>query len=158
MRWVKSMSEAKKIPQYKAIFTCESDGCPVFPDWILRLSQAWDVANQPKPVCVAGPVVYIPSEHMNGNLLVNGEPGMLRWVLRTADSLKANVGWDYALSPQFKKRGWANIPGMVSWYNTRGYTLEKFHEAQAKQLIWLHGVKDYSLIELGRRHLLGEKI
>ena len=158
IRWVESMSAARRIPRYKAIFTCESDGCPVFPDWILRMSQAWDLANRPKPVCVAGPVVYAPAEHMNGNLLVNGEATMLKWVLRTVDGLKANVGWDYALSPQFKKRGWANIPGIVSWYATRGYTLEKFHEAQRGQLIWIHGVKDLSLIELGRRHLLGEKI
>lgn len=29
MEWVQSMSLAKKIPSYKAIFTCEADGAPI---------------------------------------------------------------------------------------------------------------------------------
>jgi hypothetical protein len=152
------MSVANKIPTYKAIFTCEADGCPVFSDWVARMSQAWDDANKTRPVCVAGPIVQIPGEHMNGNLLVSGNPDTLKWVVRAADGIKVNAGWDWLLSPQFKKRGWANIPGIVSYYNTRNYTVEQFAKAQQDQLIWIHGVKDYSLIEHGRRFLLGETV
>jgi len=156
--WTQSMMDAKRIPRYKAIFTCESDGCPVLPDWIARMSQAWDIANKPKPVCVAGPIVEIPGRHMNGNLMVSGDPETLRWVLRSADGIRVNAGWDWVLSPIFEKRGWANVSGMVSYYNTRGYTVEQFAKAQQAQLIWIHGVKDYSLIEHGRRFLIGEQL
>jgi hypothetical protein len=151
------MSVAGKIPKYKATFTFESDGCPVFPDWIARMSQAWDAANTPNPVCVAGPIVQIPGEHMNGNLMVSGVPDTLKWIIRAADGIRVNAGWDWVLSPIFKKRGWANIPGMVSYYNTRGYTVEQFAQAQQDQLIWIHGVKDNSLVEHGRRFLLGSR-
>lgn len=158
MRWVQSMSDAARIPRYKAVFTFESDGCPVFRDWVLRMHRAWDLANEKGPVCVAGPIVQIPGEHMNGNLMVGGSSANMKWMIRTADSLKQNAGWDWALSPQFKKRGWANVPGMVSWYNTRGYTEAQFLKAQADQMIWIHGVKDDSLMTHGRKLLLGEPL
>lgn len=154
--WVQGMSAANKIPTYKAIFTCEADGCPVFSDWTARMSEAWDKANAARPVCVAGPIVKVPGEHMNGNLMVSGNPETLKWVLRAADGIRINAGWDWVLSPQFKQRGWANIPGMVSYYNTRDYTVENFAAAQQEQLIWIHGVKDDSLMKHGRHFLLGE--
>jgi hypothetical protein len=122
------------------------------------MSRAWDEANHLKPVCVAGPVVELPGRHMNGNLMVSGQPETLKWVLRAVDAIRVNAGWDWVLSPQFEKRGWANVPGMVSYYNTRNYTVDQFASAQQNQLIWIHGVKDYSLIEHGRRFLLGQTL
>jgi len=158
VRWAQSMMEANRVPSYKAIFTCETDGAPVFRDWVARLSQAWDTANQPTPVCVAGPIVQIPSEHMNGNLMVNGNTEIFKWVIRLASNVPSTGGWDFLLSKDFKKRGWANIPGIVSYYNTRGYTVEKYAKLQSDNLIWVHGVKDNSLIELGRRFLINERL
>ena len=152
------MMEANRVPSYKAIFTCETDGAPVFRDWVARLSQAWDTANQATPVCVAGPIVQIPSEHMNGNLMVNGNTEIFKWVIRLASNVPSTGGWDFLLSKDFKKRGWANIPGIVSYYNTRGYTVEKYAKLQSDNLIWVHGVKDNSLIELGRRFLINERL
>lgn len=153
--WAKTMSQARRVPAYKAIFTCESDGGPVYQDWIARLSQAWNVANHPRPVCVAGPVVSIPARHMNGNLLVSGEAGTLNWIHRLALGVTSTMGWDWVLSPQFEKRGWANIPGMVSYYNSRTFSVEQYRKMQADQLIWVHGIKDNSLIDLGREFLMG---
>lgn len=153
-QWVKSMIEAKRIPHYKAIFVCESDGSPVFRDWVRRMSLAWDQANRPNPVCVAGPVVQIPAEHMNGNLLMSGATEQLRWLARMAQGVPATAGWDWILSSEFKKRGWASIPGMLSLYNTRGYTEGQFRKMQEDQVIWVHGVKDTSLWGHGRRLLL----
>lgn len=153
-RWAQSMMEARRVPAYKAIFTCETDGAPVFRDWVARMSKAWEDANKAGPVCVAGPVVQIPAEHMNGNLLVSGDQPTLKWVIRLAGGVPSTGGWDFLLARDFKKRGWANIPGMVSYYNTRGYTAEKFMKLQADNLIWVHGVKDNSLIEHGRNILL----
>jgi hypothetical protein len=91
---------------------------------------------------------------MNGNLLVNGDTEIFKWVIRLASNVPSTGGWDFLLSKEFKKRGWANIPGVVSYYNTRGYTAEVFAKLQEKQLIWVHGVKDNSIIEHGRNTLL----
>lgn len=157
VRWAQSMMEANRVPSYKAIFTFETDGAPVFRDWVARMSQAWDVANAQGPVCVAGPVVQLPAEHMNGNLLVSGDQTIFKWVIRLAGGVPSTGGWDFLLSKEFKKKGWANIPGMVSLYNTRGYTAERFMKLQSDQLIWVHGVKDTSLIDVGREFLLRDR-
>jgi len=157
LQWVKCMSEAKKCPRYKAIFTCEGDGGPVFPDWVERLSKAWDVANSKGPVCMAGPLVKIPAEHINGNALMSGDPEMLKWLVRLALNVPATGGWDFVLAGEFKRKGWANIPGMVSYYNSKAFSVEQYLKMQSDNLIWCHGDKSNALVDLGRIFLLGAK-
>lgn len=154
--WAFRMCESGKAPLYKAIFTCEADGCPIFEDWVSRMDKAWAVANSPKPVCIAGPLVPHPAEHINGNCLINGSMENLQWMSRQLHAVKAG-GWDYVLAREFKFRGWADIPTMKSYYHTRDYTVEQYHKMMADELIWVHGVKDESLIDLGRVYILGAK-
>ncbi len=151
--WAYRMGEASKIPLYKCVFTCEADGCPVFPDWIARMSAAWDVVSGKNP-CIAGPLVTIPAEHINGNCLINGSMEQLQWMSRQLHAVKSG-GWDFVLANEFKHRGWAAIPGMLSLYNTRDYSVDRYLKLVKDGAIWVHGVKDTSLIDLGRVHILG---
>jgi len=152
--WAYRMGEAKRIPTYKAIFTCESDGCPVFADWISRMSFAWDTVNVLKPVCIAGPLVQVPAEHINGNCLIGGSIANLQWMSRCIHGVHSG-GWDFVLANEFRNRGWANIAGMLSLYNTRDYTLDRYNRLVQDNVIWVHGCKDSSLMDLGRIHILG---
>jgi hypothetical protein len=155
MEWVYSYMEAKQIPQYKANFTCEADGAPVYQDWITRMSSAWDAVQQPQPVCIAGPLVSGPGieEHVNGNCLITGNLEFLYWVVRRVGGMPGGCGWDYGLRGEFKKRGWANIPGMVSYYNTPRFSKEQYKKMLDDQLIWVHGDKSNCLIDYGRARL-----
>jgi hypothetical protein len=156
MEWVYSYLEAGKIPAYKAIFTCEADGAPVFPDWISRMSAAWDATQKlDKPVYIAGPLVKGEGveEHVNGNCLVSGKLNFLHWITRRIADCPPRAGWDYALRYAFKQWGWANIPGMVSYYNTPRFSGDEFREMKKKGLIWIHGDKSNCLIDYGRELL-----
>lgn len=153
VEWAYTMMADKKIPHYKAIFTCEADGAPVHQDWIARMSTAWDVSQQgASRVYMAGALVSYPGvyEHINGNCLVSGDGPFLHWVTRVVAGMRAGVGWDYGLRDEFRRWGWANVPGIISAYNTPHFTPEQFAHFRAQELIWIHGGKDESLIQYGR--------
>lgn len=149
MEWVQSMSAAKKIPSYKAIFTCEADGCPIQRDWVAQLSSEWDRVNRNKPVVIAGALVE-PGPHINGNALLSGEPGFLHWIARRVGGVRPGCGWDYCMAPEFKRQGWSDIPGIKSLYNTPTFSAEQYQKMIDNRWIWIHGGKDTSLIRLGR--------
>lgn len=149
MEWAQSMIQAKKIPHYKAIFTCEADGCPIQRDWIAKLSAEWDRVNKEKPVVIAGALVP-PGPHINGNCLVSGEMNFLTWIGRRVGGVSPHVGWDYLMRDEFKKRGWADLPGVKSIYNTPHFTQEQYQDMIRQNWIWVHGIKDMSLIQMGR--------
>ena len=149
MEWAQSMIQARKIPHYKAIFTCEADGCPIQRDWIARLSSEWDRVNTPKPVVMAGALVE-PGPHINGNALMSGELNFLTWIGRRVGGIAAHVGWDFILRDEFKNRGWADIPGIKSIYNTPTFTPEQYQDMINRGWSWIHGGKDTSLIRMGR--------
>jgi hypothetical protein len=150
MEWVQSLTAARKIPSYKAIFTCEADGAPIPRNWIERMSLEWDRVSKPKPVVIAGALVD-PGPHINGNALITGEPGFLGWIARRVSGVNPGCGWDYCLAPQFKRMGWANIPGMKSIYNTPTFSGEQYQKMIDHDWIWVHGGKDTSLIQMGRK-------
>lgn len=156
--WAFSFMEVGKIPSYKAIFTCEADGAPIFPDWIARMSTAWDEVQRaaaPKKVYIAGPLVSGPGieEHINGNCLVSGDMKFLHWITRRVSGMPGGAGWDYSMRGAFKQWGWANIPGMVSYYNTPLFSRERCQKMVDDQLIWVHGDKSNCLIDFGRARL-----
>ena len=156
MEWAFSFMEVNRIPRYKAIFTCEADGAPLFRDWVCRMSAAWDKTQSgSKPVYVAGPLVSGNGveEHVNGNCLVSGNMKFLHWITRRVSGVPSRVGWDYALRGAFKQWGWANIPGMVSLYNTPRFTPEEFVQMIENEYIWVHGDKSNCLIDMGRARL-----
>jgi len=150
MEWVQSMMAARKIPAYKAIFTCEADGAPIPRNWIEWLSLEWDRVNRPKPVVIAGALVE-PGPHINGNALISGEPGFLAWIARRVGGVRPGCGWDYCMAKEFKRLGWANIPGVKSIYNTPTFSPEQYAQMIENKWIWVHGGKDTSLIKMGRQ-------
>ena len=150
MEWVQSMTNARRIPAYKAIFTCEADGCPIQANWIDRMSSEWDRVNREKPVVIAGALVE-PGPHINGNALITGEPRFLHWISRRVGGVRPGCGWDFCMAPEFKRLGWADIPGMKSIYNTPSFSEEDYANMIKNDWIWVHGGKDTSLINLGRK-------
>lgn len=154
MEWAYFMIEAKRVPHYKAILTFEPDCCPLVPDWIARLSYEWDRVNKPKEICMAGALVQQPGEHINGNALITGNMNFLSWITKRVGGVMPGGGWDYVLAPLFKRTGWANIPGMRSLYNTSNYTEEKYEDLKAQDIFFVHGVKDSTLMDLGRPRMM----
>lgn len=154
MEWAFSFMEVGRLPHYKAIFTCEADGAPVYRDWVARMSQAWEATQlSVKPVYIAGPLVGAPphvEEHVNGNCLISGNFKFLHWITRRVSGVPAAIGWDYYLRSAFKQWGWCNIPGMVSYYNTPRFTPEQYVQMLEQDLIWVHGDKSNSLVDMGR--------
>jgi len=150
MEWVESMIRANKIPHYKCIFTCEADGAPIQRNWIELMLSEWDRVNLGKPVYVAGPLVE-PGPHINGNALFSGESKFLNWITRRVGGVRPGTGWDFSLAPEFKRIGWADIPGMKSIYNTLTFSQESYEHMVKQGWIWVHGGKDTSLIQMGRK-------
>lgn len=153
VEWAYCMMDAKRVPDYKAVFLCEADGGPVSRDWIVKMSQAWDDANRRKPVVIAGPLVHAPNEHINGNCMLSGSSDFLRWLVRGPKSVSAG-GWDYIMWPIFKQKGAANIVGMRSYYNTPHFSLEQYNQMRNEDLVWVHGDKSGDLVKWGRQELL----
>ncbi len=159
MEWAFSYMEVGQLPRYKAIFTCEADGAPVLQDWVARMSEAWDVAQAGQKVYIAGPLVGGGNTgiaaHINGNCLVSGDLKFLHWITRRVAGVPGGIGWDYFLRDAFKRWGWADIPGMLSLYNTPTFTPEQYMTFVQDGVIWVHGDKSNSLIDMGRARLIG---
>lgn len=156
MEWVYHMRVAKKTPAYKAIFTFEADGGPLIPNWIAEMSAEWDRVSREKPVVMAGPLVQVPGEHINGNALMSGDLEFLKWgVLRGNFRPRVPGGWDWVLRDTFKQMGWANIPRMRSYYNSATFTINQYLQMREEKLIWVHGIKDDSLIDMGKIWIAG---
>jgi hypothetical protein len=153
VEWAYCMMDAGRLPKYKAIFLCEADGGPVSRDWVAKMSNAWDEANKRKPVVIAGPLVYGPSEHINGNCMLSGDLSFLRWFVRGPRQHTAG-GWDYVMWPIFKQKGAANISGMKSYYATPHFSLDEYQKMRNEDLIWVHGDKSGDLVKWGRQELL----
>jgi len=155
MEWFYFMAEANKIPRYKTIFTFEADCVPLRSDWIKYFSAAWDTINKMGKIYVAGRKLESHGirEHVNGNAFFSGDLKFLHWLVKRT-RIPAGVGWDYYLADEFRRWGWADMPGMECWWNTPTFTEEQFRNELNKGTAWLHGIKDRSLIEFSRKLLL----
>lgn len=151
MDWVFSYGEAERIPPYKAILTFEADACPLTPNWISELSLFWDRVKKK----VVGPLLQHPGTHINGNALFSGDKAFLKWIARDVGGCNPHAGWDYVMASEFKKRGWADCPKMKSWWQTPTSTGETFEELSRQDVVFLHGIKDDSMINHVRKRFLG---
>jgi len=157
--WFYHKSQAGQIPNYKAMFAFEADGIPMRKDWIAALHAEWDRVNTPKgKICQAGAWLSngpdaVGTGHINGNCLISGDLNFLRWLVKEVNHVSANVGWDWILAPQFKARGWANLPKIRSVWR-QPLTEEIFLEGVKNQTIWYHGIKEPNGIELCRKYLV----
>lgn len=148
---------AKKMPDYKAILTLEADACPLRPDWIARLSDAWDKANvkclgaliSPGPHSTGG-------KHINGNALVSGDLTFLYTLTRRIGGCNPGGGYDYLLAPFFMKEGWANCPLIRSHWHAPTATDDFLDRLVKEEACHLHGIKDESVHKYVRKKYLGQ--
>jgi len=149
--WVFTMSEAKRVPPYKAILFMEGDSFPLHPGWIEALSADWDAADAK----VYGPFLTNGFKgapgHINGNCFISGDKRFLHWLCREKGGCSPSVGWDFLMYSEFVKWGAKDAPGMKSWWRTVDYTPAKYEELLAQGVSFLHGCKDDSLETLVRR-------
>jgi len=159
MEWFYHKKNLKQILPYKAIFLCEADGIPLSLDWIERLNKQWDESNSGRPVGVAGPWLEngpIPDcGHINGNCMMSGDLNFLKWLVVRVSDVHVNVGWDYILAPQFRDRGWIDVPKMKSVWR-QPITEEIFLRQIEEKTIWWHGAKGDDGVKLCRKYLLGQ--
>lgn len=143
---------AEQVPAYKAVFICAGDTIPVRRDALSYLHQEWDRLS----VKVAGPL--IPGgekDHINGDAcLLSGDLPFLKWITRDVGGIKVMAGWDWVLADDFKRRGWANIPGILSLWQTKTMSTETANDLVEKGAVWIHGVKDDSLLKYARKTIL----
>jgi hypothetical protein len=156
MEWIYHMIEAKKVPQYKAIFTIEGDGLPLQSNWIVDFSRKWDELNAIKPVYVAGAILNPgeDGEHVNGQAFFSGDLRFLFWIVKRINGAPSNCGWDYWLRKDFARWGQAQMPGLRCYWGTKTFSQEQYEQEQRDGTVWLHGVKDNSLYSMSRKKLL----
>jgi hypothetical protein len=133
------------------MFTIEGDGCPVKKDWIERMHAQWDT-HSAGGAKIVGHWQSQPDSHINGNLLVSGDPAFLEWLVGAVNRVPAKHAWDWWLARSFKKLGWSDTPGINNFYNTKTLDRTQFQSLAADpNLFYLHGVKDASMRNHFRR-------
>jgi len=151
--------EAKKMPQYKAVLAFEADGNPMAPDWISRLHSEWDKFHAKGANMVGALIPPGPPEtggkHINGNCMISAEREYLHWIARKIGGCRPTAGWDWVGAPLFQKAGWANCPGMRSFWRSPAMPAHVFDRLRAEGVFFVHGVKDSSIIDLVRSHMVG---
>ncbi len=157
LEWVQSMMADKKIPAYKAIFTFEADGVPLVTNWINQMSADWDAECKKHDTFVMGAYLKAPGPHINGNCLLSGHPAFLHWIVRKVGGCPPNAGWDYVMYSDFRKWGARDYPKLRSYWGTKTFTEEGFQQLLAQGVVWLHGVKDDSLLDMARKKFVSHK-
>lgn len=154
MEYVYHKMAANQIPRYKAILNLGPDCVPITRDWLGNLCDIWD--SYGKKVFVAGALTHAGGrDHINGDCcMLSGDLEFLKWLVVRASNFDASAGWDWQLSAQFQKRGWANIPSVISLWNTPTFDLDRWDELRFVGIEVIHGIKDFSLLELSRKKII----
>lgn len=155
MEWVYHMTEARKVPRYKAVFTFEGDCVPLAPNWISTCSRAWDAECAKHETFVFGCYLIYPGPHVNGNAMFSGHPAFLRWLIKGVGGASPSGGWDYVLFADFRKWGARDFPLLKSYWGSKTFPESAFHAELAKGTVFIHGVKDNSLLNAARKKFLG---
>jgi len=151
---VNDQIEKKKFRHYKAVLTFEADCVPMSPRWINHFVEQFDAANAKRPTYVMGALLPYPGEHINGNMLVKCDLAFLRWISKTVSAASPVAGWDYVLAGPFREWGWASMPGQESYWGARTLPDSQIEHEFQKGTVFLHGVKDDSLLTAARKRLL----
>jgi hypothetical protein len=78
----------------------------------------------------------------------------LKWLVTKIGGTNVSSGWDWFLAREFEKWGWSDTPSIKSYWRRPSFTEKEWLPELKKGTVWLHGVKDDSLIELARKKLL----
>lgn len=149
LEWVWAMRDSKKIQAYPAVFTFEADGAPLVRGWIEQFRAAWDAAGAKVLGCEID-TGKCP-KHINGNALFSCDLPFLYWVAREVGAVGRGA-WDVALYPEFARRGAADFPGLRSYYQTPTVSSDWVAREREKGTLFVHGVKDGSLLREVRQH------
>lgn len=146
---------AGKVPSYKALFICEADTIPLTRDCFGYLHRQWDLISRRQPTCMAGALIPGVHDHINGGCcLISGNLSFLKWLVKDVGGMKALVGWDWGLAGDFKARGYANVPGIISLWQTPTISSGDADAWARRGIVWLHGIKDSSLLLHARKTLV----
>lgn len=157
IEYIYHMSSAGKIPSYKAVFNMGADVVPLARDWIDFLHYQWEFlpASLKRDVTSAGALIDGDHPHINGDaFLFSGDLEFLKWLARGIGGVKQRAGWDWILAPQFEARGWANLAGVHSLWNTATMSFTDAKSWQKRGTVLIHGVKDTSLLTFARKTLI----
>lgn len=148
----------KRMPAYKAILTFESDCVPMQHGWIGRLSQQWDEekARRNGALACMGAWLRYPGPHINGNMMISGEPHHLSWLTDAVSRVGGRGGWDYVIYPELERRGVAPVSSIRSYWGSKTMSQEWFGKELHTDAVFIHGVKDDSLLNMSRKNLLGK--
>lgn len=160
MEWAHNMKGAGKIPDYSAMFTFEADMVPLYKNWISHLQLSWEREHVRRNGQLTVMGAWLPNGmtpglgHINGNCLCSLDPAISHEMIRIINRCPVIAGWDYFAGMEFKKIGWAELPGMVSEWRTVNFTDERWHQLVSSGIKLHHGCKDASLLNLSRKNLL----
>lgn len=145
--------EAKQIPHYKAFLMCEADTVPLRKHWLSWLHGEWAKRSSS---CISGALISHPEHpHINGGCcLITGELKFLKWLTKIASGIHVKAGWDWYLADEFYRRGWSDIPGIRSLWNTPTFTKEEIENLREEGAVLLHGCKDLSALTYARELLI----
>jgi hypothetical protein len=156
IEWGYNMSAAGRCPNYSGFFNCGADTCP------LSMAAFPYVQTQAHEMAVARTKIggaLIPEnvsgrEHINGDaMMIANDPEFLKWMTKALISSNLTGGWDWALNESFRKRGWRDFPKVRSLWNTPTMTPSAITAIKNSGVLWLHGIKDYSVQKYVRAHL-----
>lgn len=155
MEFIYHKANAGQIPGYKAIFNCAADSVPLSRDCFSYLHREWDALAKQNITSAGALVQDGGKEHINGDAtLLSGDPKFLRWLAIEVGGMRARVGWDFGLARDFRHRGWANLPGVRSFWGTASMPKATIAEHARNGIVWMHGVKDDSALNWARENLV----
>jgi hypothetical protein len=145
-----------QVPHYKSILVLAGDGAPLRKDW---LSVFRGESDAQKEVFVSGAMLYDTingHDHINGDcILLSGDLDFLRWLVITVGDVSVTAGWDWILAAEFKRWGWKDLPYVRSIWNKRTpFTSEEWDETVLQGVVWYHGQKGNSLLDMSRKNLI----
>ncbi len=84
---------------YKALYLIESDVLPMCKNWLARLSDEWDVAQENGKFCVGAWCPFHSAVgHLNGNMIVAPD---ITLRIKGLERVPPRAGWDAYFAPKF---------------------------------------------------------
>lgn len=157
--WLETLKSPERREDYKAFFFCAPDVIPLSKGCLDYLHTAWEKINKSGKVYWAGALVdnlYLDRRvHVNSDcLLVPPDIEFLSWLTSQRELVPDTWGIDSCLAGALRVRGWRGLPGIRSAWNTTSISEDIFNDLQAHGVVWFHGVKDSSGIELSKKLLI----
>jgi hypothetical protein len=149
INWVNDQHASGKMA-YTCVLTTEADAIPLANNWPTQLLAAWQREDKKVIGC------WCPSGdhkcgHINGNALFHPRIASMSRKLLGAPPHRA---WDTWHAEEFRRLGWADIPEIRSWYHATQLEFEEIDALADDDCVWLHGIKDKSVLDWARTRLV----